>query len=53
VIGDACEHGPEIVFRVETVELGRTDKRVEGGGALTSRIGPGEEAVLPIMARFA
>ena len=46
VIGDAREHGPEIVFRVDAVELGRTDEGVEGG-SLSAGIGANEEVVLP------
>jgi len=33
MIGDLCEHGTEVEFRIESVELGRADLGVHGGGA--------------------
>ena len=45
-IGDAGEHGSEIVLRVDSVELGRTDERVDGSGALAAGVGSGEKIVL-------
>ena len=47
VLGDTVDHGAEIVFRIEAVELGRTDERVDRSGPLSALIGPGEEIVLP------
>jgi hypothetical protein len=46
VLGDAGEHGSEIVLRVDSVELGRTDERVDGSGALAAGVGSGEKIVL-------
>ena len=42
VIGDAGEHIGEVVLRVEAVEFGALDQRVERGGAATTGIGAGE-----------
>ena len=36
VIGDLAEHGAQVEFRIEAVELGRADQRVDGGGALAA-----------------
>jgi hypothetical protein len=36
----------EIEFRVQPVELSRTDERVHGGGSLAAAVGPNEEEVL-------
>jgi hypothetical protein len=47
VVGDAGEDIAQVSFRVEAVQLGRADQAVEGGGTLTSRIGAGEEIILP------
>jgi hypothetical protein len=44
--GDAGEHVAEIEFRIEAVELGRADQRVEGGCAFSTRVRTGEEVVL-------
>ena len=52
VIGDACEHVAEIVFRIEPVELGRTDEGVDRSGPLSAGIGAGEQVILSVMARF-
>ena len=42
VLGDSGEHGAEIVFRVDAVELGRADERVDGSGALAACVGAGK-----------
>ena len=52
MICDLSQHGAEIEFRIDAVELGRADERVESGGALTSRIGAGEEVILAVMAKI-
>ena len=46
VIGDAGEHVGEIVLRVETVELGALDQRVDRRGAAAAGIGAGEQIIL-------
>jgi hypothetical protein len=38
MIGDAGEHVGEVVLRVETVELGAFDQRVDRGGAAAAGI---------------
>jgi len=38
VLGDAFKHGSEVVLRVEAVELGRADKRIDRRSALSSRV---------------
>jgi len=46
VVGDAGEHVGEVVLRVETVELGALDQRVDRGGAATAGIGSGKQVIL-------
>jgi hypothetical protein len=46
MVGDAREHFAQVLFRVQVVEFGRADQGVEGGGALTARIGAGKEVIL-------
>ena len=53
MFGDLGEHGAEVEFRVEPVELGRADGRVDVGGALATAVGAGKQEVLPLMPRFA
>jgi hypothetical protein len=43
VIGDAGEHIGEPGLRVDVVELGGLDQRVEDGGALPAAIGAAEQ----------
>src|ERR1700740_1119023 len=45
VVGDAGEPIGEIVLRVEAVELGAVDQRVEGRGAAAAGIGAGTEII--------
>jgi hypothetical protein len=37
------QHGAEIEFRVQPVELGGTDERVYGSGSLAAAVGSDEE----------
>src|ERR1039458_9955930 len=46
VLGNAREHVAQIGFGIESVELGRADEAVDGGGALAAGVGSGEEVVL-------
>ena len=45
VLGDSGEYGSEIVLRVDAGELGRTDERVDGSGALAA--GVGRQFIMP------
>src|ERR1700746_3476418 len=45
VVGDAGEPIGEIVLRVEAVELGALDQRVEGRGAAAAGIGAGKQII--------
>ncbi len=45
VISDSGEDMAEIELRVKSVELGRSDERVEGGGAFTAPVRSREEIV--------
>ena len=38
MIGDACEHFPQVRFRIQPIELGRADQAVERGGSLAASI---------------
>jgi hypothetical protein len=42
VVGDAGEHVGEVVLRVETVELGGFDPRVDRSGGAAAGIGTGK-----------
>ena len=46
MIGDAGEQIGEIVLRVEAVELGAFDQRVDRGGAAAAGIGAGKQIIL-------
>ena len=46
MVGDAGEHVGKIVLRVEGVELGALDQRVEGSGAAATGIGAGKQIIL-------
>ena len=46
VVGDPGKNDAEIEFRIDAVELGRTDERVDGGGAFATGVGTGEQVVL-------
>jgi hypothetical protein len=43
VISDAGEYVSQVVLRVESVELGAFDQRVDRGGAAAAGIGAGEQ----------
>ena len=45
VIGQPCEHFPQIRFRVDPVELGGTQQTINSGGAFASGIGSGKQKV--------
>ena len=47
VIGDLFEHAAEIELRIQPVELGGSQQRVDGGGAVPAGIGSTEQEVLP------
>jgi hypothetical protein len=47
VIGDAAQDVAEVGLRVQAVQFGRTYQAVDRSGALTARVRPGEEIVLP------
>src|ERR1035441_9943963 len=42
MIGDSAEHSAEIEFRIDPVELGRSDEGIDGSGTLTAAIGAHE-----------
>jgi len=46
VIGDLGQYGSEIEFRVETVQLGRSNERVDRCGAFATGVGPGKQIIL-------
>jgi len=46
IIGDPCEHGAELEFRIESVELGATDQGVHGSGTFAAAVRTGKQAVL-------
>jgi hypothetical protein len=46
VVGDAFEDVLEIDLRVESVELGRAEQRIDGCGAFTPGVGTGKEECL-------
>src|SRR5580704_8992780 len=41
VIGDAAQHVGEPGLRVDVIELGGADQRIDGGGALAAAVGAG------------
>ena len=43
--GDGGEHVGEIMLRVETVELGAFDQRIDRGGAAAAGIGAGKQII--------
>src|SRR5204863_9562950 len=45
VVSDAGEHVGEIMLRVETVELGAFDQRIDRGGAAAAGIGAGKQII--------
>jgi uncharacterized protein YidB (DUF937 family) len=45
MIGDAGEHVGDIVLRVETVELGALDQRIDRRGAAAAGIGASEQII--------
>jgi hypothetical protein len=44
---DLSQHIAEIEFRIEAIELGRSDQAVHGSGTLPARVGTGKQIVLP------
>jgi hypothetical protein len=48
MVGNAGEHDGEIVLRVEAVELGAFDQRVDSSGATTAGIGAGKQILRPM-----
>ena len=47
MIGDPRQDGAKVEFRIESVELGRSDQAVHGGGTLAAAVGSGKQEVLP------
>jgi hypothetical protein len=47
MIGDACQNCAEIEFRIQPVELGRSDEAVDGRGTLAAAVRSRKEKVLP------
>jgi hypothetical protein len=47
MVGDVGEHMAQPGLGVNTVELGRTDQRVGGGGTLATAVGASEQVVAP------
>ena len=47
VLGDAGQNLAKISFRVQTVEFGGADQRVDGGSAYAAGVGPTKKVVLP------
>ena len=45
MFGDASQHGAKVEFRIEPVELRRTDKAVHGGSTFSAAIGSCEQEV--------
>lgn len=41
-VGDLFQNSMKITFGIDSVELGRTDKRVDRGGSLSAGIGAAE-----------
>jgi len=46
MVGDAGEHFAHVALRIEAVQFRCADQAVEGGGALTARIGTCKKVVL-------
>ena len=53
VISDPIEHAAEIEFRIQPVELGCPQQRVDGCGAVTAGIGTAGQEVFPIQSHSA
>jgi hypothetical protein len=47
MVCDLGQHGSEVEFRIESVELGRTDQGVHGGSAFAAIVRSRKEEVLP------
>ena len=47
MLGDPGQHQAEIEFRVEAVELGGTEQRVDRGSSLAAGVGAAEKVILP------
>jgi len=52
MVGDAGEHIGDIMLRVESVELGAFDQRIDRGGAAAAGIGAGKRVILAANARL-
>lgn len=47
MVGDAGQQLAQVCFRVQAIELGRTDETVDRRSALAAGIGPCEQVILP------
>ena len=47
VLGNAGQDLAKISFRVQTVEFGGADQRVDGGSAYAAGVGPTKKVILP------
>jgi hypothetical protein len=45
VVGDTGEDVSQVAFRVDAVEIGCAEKRIDGSGPFSAAIGTGEEIV--------
>ena len=52
VVGNSLDDEPEIGFRVEAIELRRTDQAVNRSSPLTAGIRAGKQEVLSVMEMF-
>lgn len=50
-IGDAFQHVLQIAFRIDAVQLGRADQRVDCRGGLSAGVRAAEEIVFAVMRR--
>jgi hypothetical protein len=51
VVGDTGEDVSQVAFRVDAVEIGCAEKRIDGSGPFSAAIGTGEEIVFFFRAR--
>ena len=49
MFGDTIQHLAQIVLRIEAIQLGGLSQRVDRSRPVTTRVGPGEQPVLPPM----
>ena len=45
VLGDTFEHAPQVGFRIDVIEFGRADQRVDASGALAAGVGTSKEMI--------